>query len=80
MLFPVFRAHPNIDTGNNFIRSMTAGFFPLFIKPLYDSIGPGWSSSIWGFLGCVFIPAPFLIYRYGPWIRKLSPNATKDFT
>lgn len=71
--------HADESVGNCFLRSSVAGLFPISIPALYKAVGPGWASSIWGFIGCIFLPAPFVLYRYGSIIRGKSKNARKDF-
>lgn len=65
--------------GNCFMRSMLAGVFPLFITPMYRNMGPGWASTVWALLGCIFAPEPFLLYLYGGGVRRRSKRARKDF-
>ncbi|KAI8944384.1 MFS transporter [Xylaria longipes] len=56
-------------TANNFVRSLAAGAFPLFIYALYEGIGIDWGSSLFGFIAVALIPAPFLFFRWGKSIR-----------
>ena len=62
---------------NTFLRSVFAAAFPLFIDPMYHSLGIGWATSVFGFVAIALIPIPFLFYLYGSKIRargKYSAN------
>ncbi|KAK5100426.1 GTPase-activating protein [Lithohypha guttulata] len=76
-------AYPTVSSsvlaGNSLMRSVPAAALPLFITPMYKGLGPGWASTVWAVLGCLFAPAPFLLYRYGGRIRLKSPRARHDF-
>ncbi|THX49569.1 MFS general substrate transporter [Aureobasidium pullulans] len=41
-------------------------------RPMYQGIGVHWSLTFLGCLGLLCLPVPFLIYRYGKWLRKKS--------
>lgn len=82
--FTIFQAAINylIDTfqkysasavaANTFLRSCFAGAFPLVVTPLYDHVGVPWGTSIFGFFSLALIPVPFILYRYGEWLRSRS--------
>jgi hypothetical protein len=42
---------------------------------MYDRLGVPGASSLLGGLALVFLPAPFLLYKYGRKIRAMSKNA-----
>lgn len=75
--YPEYAA--SVLAGNDFMRSSFGAGFPLFATAMYKNLGVGWASSTLGFLSIVFIPIPFLLYRYGEAIRKRSKHARKDF-
>jgi len=53
--------------------------FPLFASAMYTKLGVGWASSLLGFLGLLFVPIPFVLYKYGGTLRKNhSKYARKD--
>jgi hypothetical protein len=53
------------------VRSVAGFSFPLFAPALYDSLGYGWGSSVLGFFGVFFgIPAPIVLWYFGPKLRK----------
>lgn len=45
---------------------------PLFASGMYHNLGINWATSLLGFLAVALLPVPFLFYRYGARIRKLS--------
>ena len=54
---------------NNFLRSMFAGAFPLFITPMYHDIGVDWGTTIFGCVAVLLIPVPFMLFAFGRSIR-----------
>jgi len=61
---------------NDFVRSMMGAAMPIVARPLFNNLGIDWGNSVFGFLAVVFIPLPFLLVWYGPWLRSKSPRAT----
>lgn len=62
---------------NTFLRSVFAASFPLFVNPMYHSLGIPWASSAFAFFGVLLIPIPFFFSIYGKRIRargKYSAN------
>lgn len=57
---------------NTFLRSCFAAVFPLVVSPLYHNLGVGPGSTIFGGVGCLLIPVPFVFYIYGKRIRAAS--------
>jgi multidrug resistance protein len=55
---------------NAVLRSLFGAAFPLFTRQMFDRLGIHWASTIPAFLAVVCIPFPFLIYKYGPVIRR----------
>jgi hypothetical protein len=53
------------------ILSNVMGFaFPLFAPQLYNTLGYGWGNSLLAFLYlAIGVPAPFLLWKWGPRIR-----------
>ncbi|KAB8246402.1 major facilitator superfamily domain-containing protein [Aspergillus flavus] len=56
----------------------SAALLPLAGQPLYDKLGFGWGNSLHGFLAIVFIPIPWLFYRYGGQLREWSESRHGD--
>ncbi|KAK1689911.1 major facilitator superfamily domain-containing protein [Colletotrichum godetiae] len=54
------------------LRSLGGGLLPLCGGKLYEAVGDGWGNSILGFVGVAFIPAVWLLYRFGERLRLSS--------
>jgi hypothetical protein len=59
----------SVLAGTAIIRSIFATVFPLFTGKMYENLGIHWASSIPAFLALACAPFPFLLYKYGPYIR-----------
>lgn len=55
---------------NSLIRSIMGAVLPLAAFPMYDDLGLGWGNSLLGFIACLMIPAPWLVLKYGEYLRK----------
>jgi hypothetical protein len=58
-----------------FSRCFIAIFVPLFGRQMFEGLGPGWASSILGFVSLIAIPVPFIFARWGERIRDRSKLA-----
>ncbi|CCH61304.1 hypothetical protein TBLA_0E02500 [Henningerozyma blattae CBS 6284] len=73
-----FPAHvASVYAGNGFCRAALASGFPLFGKAMYDNLGTknypvGWGSSLLGFISVALAVIPFVIYKYGAYLRSRS--------
>ncbi len=76
--YPKYAA--SVLAGNDLFRSSFGAGFPLFATAMYKKLGVGWASSLLGFLAIAFIPIPFVLFKYGPQLRKKSKNARQDFS
>lgn len=55
------------------MRSLLAFIFLLFSNAMFDHLDIGWSLSLLALITAVIgIPSPFLLYRYGPYLRSKS--------
>lgn len=54
---------------NTMVRSIVGAILPLAALPMYDKLGLGWGNSLLGFIAALLIPAPWLILRYGEFLR-----------
>jgi DHA1 family multidrug resistance protein-like MFS transporter len=68
----------SVFAGNDFMRSAFGAGFPLFASAMFRNLGVNWASSTLAFLGIAFIPIPFVLYKYGGRLRKISKHARKD--
>ncbi|KAK0385101.1 hypothetical protein NLU13_7579 [Sarocladium strictum] len=55
---------------NTVTRSIVGAILPLAALPMYDKLGLGWGNSLLGFIAALLIPAPWVIMRYGEFLRK----------
>lgn len=55
--------------GNLVVRSIISAVLPLAAEPLYKSVGYGWGDTIFAFIALAFLPVPFLLMRYGHYLR-----------
>jgi len=46
--------------------------FPLVTPKLYERFEPEWAETILASITLLFIPVPFLFWKYGPWLRSKS--------
>ena len=59
-----------------FLRSLAGFAFPLFAPYMYARLDYGWGNSLIALIALVLgLPAPFLLWRYGPWLRAKSQYA-----
>lgn len=76
------RAYPKYAASalaaNDFMRSSFAAGFPLFAGAMFQNLGVGWACTLLGCLTVVFVPYPFLLYRFGRKIRLSSRYARHD--
>lgn len=62
---------------SQFLRSMTAFLFPLFVPSMYNALGYGWGNSTIAFIALlVGIPAPLTMWIWG---AKLRARATSSY-
>lgn len=55
---------------NTVVRSIAGAVLPLAGLRMYAVLGVGWGNSVLGFIAAALIPVPFLILRYGEFLRK----------
>ncbi|CAA7259940.1 unnamed protein product [Cyclocybe aegerita] len=54
------------------VRSMFGAAFPLFAPDLYKALDTRWASSLLGFIAILMIPIPFVLNKYGRFLRRKS--------
>ncbi|KAI1087739.1 benomyl/methotrexate resistance protein [Rostrohypoxylon terebratum] len=74
--YPTYAA--SIFAGNALFRASFGASFPLFARELFRQLGIGPGNSLLGGIAVIFVPIPFVFYRYGVRIRHMSKNARHD--
>lgn len=67
----------SVFAGNGVCRAGFACAFPLFGKAMYDNLAidgypVAWGSSLLGFFSIALAAIPFLLYKWGPYLRSKS--------
>ncbi|KAI5853786.1 major facilitator superfamily domain-containing protein, partial [Tricharina praecox] len=57
---------------NTIMRSVFSAAFPLFSAQMYTKLKPEWASTLLGCISILFIPVPYLFWKYGPMLRERS--------
>ncbi|CDH17480.1 probable Fluconazole resistance protein 1 [Zygosaccharomyces bailii ISA1307] len=75
MSYPKYLA--SVFAGNSICRAGFACAFPLFGQAMYNNLAidgypVGWGSSLLGFFTIGLSVLPFLLYKYGPYLRSKS--------
>jgi len=61
------------------VRSAFGAGFPMFATQMYEKLNPRWASTLLAGIALLMLPIPFILYRYGAFIRRTSRYApTKD--
>ncbi|KAE8222818.1 hypothetical protein CF319_g4049 [Tilletia indica] len=60
----------SVLAANSIIRSLFGMAFPLFTPAMYETLGIHGAPALAAGLGAICVPFPFLLYKYGPAIRK----------
>ena len=63
-----------------FTRYVVAGGITVAGGPIYRSIGVQYTLTILGAISAAMTPVPYLLYKYGPRIRKHSRYAVNSST
>ncbi|KAA1468270.1 MFS general substrate transporter [Dentipellis sp. KUC8613] len=57
------------------VRSIFGAVFPLFARQMFDAMNPRWASTLLGCIALIMTPIPFVLRRYGPFLRSKSKHA-----
>jgi len=57
---------------NTLLRYGVGAGFPLFIIQMYSRLGIPWASSLLGFISILMLPIPWVLYKWGPFLRSKS--------
>lgn len=73
--YTIFAA--SVLAANTVLRSLFGAAFPLFTRDMYQNLGTQWASSVPAFLSLAMLPAPFVLYKYGAFIRSKCVYASE---
>ncbi|KAJ5716759.1 MFS transporter [Penicillium malachiteum] len=59
--------------GNTVMRSLFAALLPLAGPDMYARLGLGWGNTLLGFIALVFVPVPWLFFKYGEYLINRFP-------
>ncbi|KAJ9123137.1 hypothetical protein QFC22_001330 [Naganishia vaughanmartiniae] len=65
----------SVLAANDFMRSAFGAGAPLFSHGLFVNLGIDWGCTLLGLVSVLFIPLPFLLYKYGHIARQKSSKA-----
>ena len=54
------------------VRYVVSGGLTVAGIPFYEKVGSHWTCTILGVFGLIMAPAPYVLYKWGPRIRKFS--------
>lgn len=54
------------------VRYIAAGGMTVVGIPMYDNLGTHWTMTVLGGISALAVPIPYVLYWYGPNIRKRS--------
>ncbi|KAG8904587.1 hypothetical protein FRB99_001505 [Tulasnella sp. 403] len=57
------------------VRSAFGAGFPLFSTQMYEKLNPRWASTLLAGISLLLLPIPFVLHRYGAYIRRTSKYA-----
>ncbi|TGO68880.1 hypothetical protein BOTNAR_0018g00010 [Botryotinia narcissicola] len=55
-----------------FMRFFVSACFPLITPTILDKLGFTWATSMLGFITASLVPIPWILYRFGPYLRTKS--------
>lgn len=67
----------SVLAANTVLRSLFGAAFPLFTREMYEDLGTQWASTVPAFLALACLPMPFVLYKYGPAIRRKCKYSAK---
>ena len=72
------RAAASAIAANGIVRNIFAAGFPPVIRTVNNALGYRWTGIILGCITAIFIPVPWLLFRYGRQLRQRSCYPTFD--
>ncbi|KAF8628520.1 hypothetical protein AX15_003849 [Amanita polypyramis BW_CC] len=65
------------SAGQSLLRNLMAAIFPLFSRQMFLRLSFKWAGTLLAFIGVLLMPIPFVLFFWGPAIRKRSKVARK---
>ncbi len=62
-------------SAQSFVRNCVGAVFPLVVRPMYGSLGIQGAGSLTAGISTLLSLTPFVLYRYGAYLRANSPFA-----
>lgn len=66
------KAGASAIAANGLLRYLAGAGFPLFTVQMYRTLGIAWATSLLGFISVFMLPIPWVLFKWGPKIRKHS--------
>jgi hypothetical protein len=60
------------------LRLVTSGVMVYVSEPMYRQLGIAWTLTLLGAIATVFLPVPYILYRWGPIVRRWSRHAQSE--
>ncbi|CEJ61790.1 hypothetical protein PMG11_10308 [Penicillium brasilianum] len=60
------------------LRLVTSGVMVYVSEPMYRKLGIAWTLTLLGAIATVFLPVPYILYRWGPMVRRWSRHAQSE--
>jgi hypothetical protein len=61
---------------NGLLRYTFGAVFPLFTLQMYKKLGAAWATSLLGFVTITLMPIPWVLFKYGHFMRARSSYDT----
>lgn len=61
--------------GLQMLRLVCAGVMAVVSEEMYKTLGVAWTLTVLGGIATVFLPVPYILYRWGPVVRRWSRHA-----
>ncbi|KIL65660.1 hypothetical protein M378DRAFT_192380 [Amanita muscaria Koide BX008] len=65
------------SAGQSLTRNLIATVFPLFATQMFERLSYKWACTLFACLGVIMAPIPFVLFFWGPAIRKRSKVASR---
>ncbi len=63
---------------NDLLRYTFGAIFPLFTFQMYSKLGIAWAGSLLAFISLLLLPIPWVLYKWGPFLRSRSSSNSQN--